>query len=344
MRPYERLKAMLEGRRIDRPGAALWKHISLVDRDPVEFVNHTIRLQESNDWDFVKLGYNGFYFVEGWGAQLKWPKTEAEANNMYSSPPYLKYVIDDPCEWDSFKPISVKTGPLAREIEATKRIVDRFKGDVPVLPTIFSPLTSAQEMTGSYVRPHMMMAQLRYHPERVHKALGIITEVTLEFIEELIKAGVDGVFFATQFALADLISPAAHSEFGRAYDLAVLNALKGRTWFNMVHLHGTGELMFDEIKDYPIQAFNWEDRRTSLSLKKAREKTDKILIGGIEQVEDFLQPDRAVLKERMRDRIQDALEQTGDNKLIIAPGCTVPSHVPESSFGVLKEAVEEFGY
>lgn len=61
-------------------------------------------------------------------------------------------------------------------------------------------------------------------------------------------------------------------------------------------------------------------------------------------MEDFLQPDRAVLKERMRGRVRDVLEQTSDNKVIIAPGCTVPSHVPESSFSVLKEAVEEFGY
>lgn len=335
MNAAERIRAMTEGKPVDRPGVAAWKHFYLEDRDPVDFVKRTCQFQEAYDWDFVKVSYNGYLMPEAFGADIAW---SPDSNTF---PTMLKHNVNHPAEWEKLTPKSVKEGPLRREIEATARMVEHFKGEVPILPTIFSPLTAAQEMSCGWLNPWPIMADITYSPAELHKGLETITEVTIRFLEELTKVGVDGVFFATQLACYNRTTKEQYDEFGRKYDLDVLNAIKDKTWFNMIHIHGAEELFFEEIEDYPVQAFNWEDINSNISLKYAREHSDKILCAGIEHLGDLYQPDRFLLKGKLRERVKQAVDAAGRDKLIIGPGCVVPTDVPEYRLNVLKEVVEE---
>ena len=101
----------------------------------------------------------------------------------------------------------------------------------------------------------------------------------MRFLEELVKGGIDGVFFATQLACYNRTTKEQYDEFGRKYDLQVLDSIKDKTWFNMIHIHGADQLFFDEIEDYPVQAFNWEDINSNISMEYARAHSDKILCG-----------------------------------------------------------------
>lgn len=335
MNATQRIKSMLEGKKIDRPGVSAWKHIYLEDRHPVDFIKKTIEIQEANDWDFIKVSYNGYLMPEAFGADIAWSTNSNEFPNM------LKHNVNNPNEWPLLEVPSVTSGALKREIDATAKLVEHFKGEVPVLPTIFSPLTAAQEMSCGWLNPWPILADVKYNPEELHKGLEIITQATINFVEELVKVGVDGIFFATQLACHSRLTPEQYNEFGRKYDLMVLDAIKDKTWFNMVHIHGIDELFFNEIEDYPVQAFNWEDISSNISLEYARKNTDKILVCGIEQWNDFNELDRDKLKENLKDRVRKAVAQAGKDKLIIAPGCVVPTDVPEYRLTVLKEAVEE---
>lgn len=334
MNAAQRMRALLKGEKTDRPGVAAWKHIYLEDRHPVDFVKRTIELQEANQWDFIKVSYNGYLMPETFGAKIQW------SQDYKTFPLMLKHNVNHPEEWLKLKPSSVKEGPLRREIDATARLVEHFKGEVPVLPTIFSPLTSAQEMYCGFQNPWPIMANMEYSGEKLHKGLEVITETTLQFVEELIKVGIDGIFLATHFATYNRATLEQHDKFARKYDMQVLDFVKDRTWLNLMHIHGTEELYFKEIVDYPVQGFNWEDISSNISLKDAREATDKLLIGGIEQLSDFNELDREALKEKLRERVRQARKDAGE-KLVIAPGCCIPSDIPEYRFTVLKEVVDE---
>lgn len=335
MTPTQRMKAMVEGRPVDRPGVAAWKHIYLEDRHPVDFVKRTIELQEANDWDFIKVSYNGYLMPEAFGADIRW---SPDSNTF---PTMLKHNANHPADWTRLKPASVTSGPLKREIDATARMVEHFKGEVPVLPTVFSPLTAAQEMSCGWLNPWPLMSTIKHSPKELHQGLEVITETTLRFVEELCKVGVDGVFFATQLACYTRTTLDEYNEFGRRYDLAVLNPIQSKTWFNMVHIHGIHELFFEELLDYPFQAYNWEDTISNISLEKARSLTDKVLVCGVEQDHDFDEPDRDKLKEKLRARVKAAVDAAGPERLVLAPGCVVPTNVPEYRLTVLKEVVEE---
>lgn len=334
MNSTQRLKALLSGEKIDRLPATVWKHTTMVDRNQNDFFKKTVQINEDNEWDLIKICHNGFYFIEDMGCEIKWPSNEIDMPQM------VHFVINDVCEWEKLKPLSIKKGAWKREIEFTKRLADYYHGTVPILGTVFSPFTTAGEMTGGYPRREMIVAQMRNHPKRVEKALDILTEMTIEFSTALVEAGADGIFLADQFGSRNFLTPEEHTEYVRKYDFQVLDAIKEKTWFNMLHVHGYDNLMMDRVADYPVQAFNWEDRLGNYSLADMRKLTDKILIGGIEQAHDFDCNDRAALKEHFKARIRDARAEAGE-QLIIGPGCVVPTHIPEYKFNVLREAVNE---
>lgn len=341
MNSRQRLQAMVNNEPVDRVGVSGWLHMSMVDRNPKDFANATISFTEYNGWDFIKVMSNGHYFAEAFGADITFSKDPTEWSGHVHN-----YPINHPKDFENLRVLDPKKGVLAREIEAIKRIVEHFKGEVPVLATVFTPLTWAQEMTSS-TRPGPTQAAMKYNPKELCKGLEVISETNIRFLEELIKAGIDGIFYATQFATRDVITPEQHAEFARKYDLPALEFIKDKTWFNMLHIHYSKNLMFKEHADYPVQAINWEDKGVSdeerTSITTARALTDKVLIGGIEQHHDFYNADndRESIKALLKDRLVSSLKECGDKKFIFAPGCSLPMDVDGYVFTLMKEVVEE---
>ena len=78
-----------------------------------------------------------------------------------------------------------------------------------MVPTVYSPLTVARKLAGDRVA-----RDLREYPRLVHQALEAITETTLAFVKETLRAGAAGIFFATACATHDFLSQAEYEAFG----------------------------------------------------------------------------------------------------------------------------------
>lgn len=69
-----------------------------------------------------------------------------------------KTPIHEVKDWHELKPCSVKEGSLARELKGLKLILDKVKNeDVPVIFTIFSPLTTANKLSGNTLLQYLKM-------------------------------------------------------------------------------------------------------------------------------------------------------------------------------------------
>ena len=112
-------------------------------------------------------------------------------------------------------------------------------------------------------------SHIRQHPDELHQGLKIITETTRRFVTQVVQRGADGLFFASQAVDPNYITPEEHAEFAKRYDLQVLEATGGKTWFDIFHLHGR-EISFDQVLDYPVHAFNYHDRDHGPSLRNAQ--------------------------------------------------------------------------
>ncbi len=321
-----RLERAFAGEDVDRPPVALWRHWPGDDQRPGDLAAATIRFQQEYDWDFVKVTPSSEYCLRGWGVQTVW-----EGNNE-GTRRYVHHPIQHPEDWLNLKPQKPTESGLGDVLEALRLIRDGLGPQVPILQTIFSPIAQARNLAGPNFLPH-----LRRSPDALKAGLETITETTVTFVQALRDAGVDGIFYAVQWADAHHLSPQEYATWGRPYDLRILEAA-GDFWFNLLHLHGT-DIYFDAFLDYPVQAINWHDRETAPTLAEGKARFSGAVVGGLRRIDTMLRgtPDDVMAEAR------DAIAQTEGRRFILGTGCVTPITSPTGNLRAARAAVEGAG-
>lgn len=325
MNHWERVRAALKGEEVDRVPVSLWRHWPVEDETAQGLANAMVRWQRQYDFDLVKFMPTGMYGVHDWGTQTVY--NPGFRGNRIATKPGLTQAE----EWPKLATLDPYKGALGQEVEAIRLAAEELKGSVPILQTIFSPLTTAIKLAGDRVHGDM-----RLRPDLLKQGLEIIADVTIRFAQACLQAGAHGVFFATQGASYRLFSEAEYSEFGATYDIKVLNAIRSDETVNMLHVHGF-DIMFDLAASYPVEMINWHDRLTWPSLKEAQSRFDGLLVGGID--------DQVTIAEGPIDQIRwqarDAVEQTGGRRILVGPGCVIPTNTPDAHIRAVIETVQE---
>ncbi len=321
----ERVKAALAGATVDRPPVSVWMHYPAVDQDSLTLAETQVAFQRQYDYDFIKLMPFGLYSAQDWGCQVQFFCDDSHPPIVY------RHGIQKTEEWRSLRPLSPEFGNWGQQLQLAEYTVAKAGPGVPVIQTFFSPLTTAYKLAGE-----RLLEDMKESPDWVHQALRVIAETTEASIIRNAKMGIAGVFFATQCATLDLMSAEMYEEFGRAYDIPLLDAANNcGLWFNMLHIHGEN-ILFKELLDYPVSALNWHDRQVFPSLKEARAMTDLCLVGGIHEkgVISTGNPED-VVKE-----ICSALSDAGTQKIMIGPGCVTDPNPPKANLYAARLAIE----
>lgn len=326
MNHRERIENTLLGAKVDRPAVALWRHFPVDDQYPELLAKSTLRFQNTFDFDFVKISPSSSFCTNDWGTADVWDGNP-EGSRRYTARP-IKLAED----WAKLKPLSPTTGWLEKQLSCISLIRGSIPVTTPIIQTIFSPLSQAKNLIGK----NDLLTHIRLHPEEVKAALQVITNTTLDFVTEASKLGIDGVFFAEQFAQYSLLTQAEFKEFGFFYDKQILSAAKD-LWFNFGHIHGC-DVMFETMDQLPLQVLNWHDRETAPSLKIGKTMTSKAICGGLRQWETLAYG----TPELVQAEAMDALHQTQGNRFILGTGCVTPIITPDSNIHAVIEAVERF--
>jgi len=318
----EFIQRVIRGEEVERIPVALWRHFPLQDTTAEGLSAETIAFQKKYDWDLVKVTFASGYMAEAFGAQLV-PSDAEDGTRTYSSRP-----VHFPEDWPKLSVPSVHEGILGVQLQAIQRIREGVGWDIPLLPTIFSPMSTLTELREAW------RDDLREKPEEVHKGLKIIAQATLNFAKACLYSGADAIFFATKCATAEVSTENEYRTFGIPYDLAVLNPLTTRADFIVLHIHGLNP-HFHLFQDYPVQMVNWHDRRTALSLKEAMEIFPGAVMGGLNEWNTLYKG----TPEKVQQEVQDAISQTGGKRFLLGPGCVIPIATPEANLQALREAV-----
>lgn len=265
MTKAERIAAAIRGDAVDRVPYSLWSHLPTIDLDPVANAEHTYEFYKTYDVDILKTMNNGMYSVEDFGVTVDYADIERGGVAKIISTP-----VHTPEDWLKVKPVSLHEGALAREQDYLKRLLKKTNGEVPVIFTVFSPLTTANKLC-----PQLMEHIASCHGEQVKAALTAITETTCALVQRVIELGADGIFFATQLSSYDLVKEDFYKEYGMPYDVAVLSASQG--WCNVLHAHGK-HIMFPLLRKYPVQIFNWHAWESLPGIHEAQVMTGKCIM------------------------------------------------------------------
>jgi len=321
MNHRERIEKAIQRENVDRLPVSFWRHFPVDDQNAEMLAKATIAYQEQYDFDLVKVSPSSSFCLSDWGARDIW-KGHPEGTRDYLTP-----VINKPEDWLKLKALDPKKGRLGEQLECLRLIKSKLDPNTPFIQSIFSPLAQAKNLAGK----SDLQFYLRSYPEQFQAGLEVITESTSRFIEECRKIGIDGLFYAVQYASFDLLSKEEFFKYGKKYDLRLFVQMAD-FWLNMLHIHGKN-IMFNEINDYPAQIFNWHDRETDPDLKNGMKKTKGAVCGGVGRIETMVLGDPL----KILSEIDDAILQTSGKGLILGTGCVLPQTAP---WGNIFTAVE----
>lgn len=308
MTKRERIKAAVNGTKPDRMPYSLWTHLPGIDLDPVLLAEKTFEFFKTYDVDFIKTMNNGMYAIEDFDCSVDYSEIERGGVAKVTSTP-----VSEAADWQKLTPCPIDKGSLNRELTSLKLLLEMTKNeDVPVLFTVFSPITIADKISGKKLLTHIREGS----GEDVKKALQVITETTMTLAKEAIRLGADGIFYASQMSTYDAMTAEEYLEYGKPYDLEVLEAAKDG-WFNTIHAHGNN-IMFDILKDYPVSVFNWHVKETLPELGEAFLMTGKCLMGGLKRM-DITNNNR----NEIQNQIYDSFKALGGLHQILTPGCVI---------------------
>ena len=325
MNKRERIATVAKGAQPDRPAWSLWRHFYDTETTAEGLAESMLAFQRLHDFDFMKVNPRASYHLEDWGLKLKF------SGQPHVKPETLDYPIKQTSDWAKLAVLPADQGVLGEHLQALRLIGAGLQGEVPFIQTIFTPLSLAGDLVASDAQ---LVRDLRESPAVVHAALEVITETFVAFAKAAVAAGASGLFFATtSWASRRTLTEAEYAEFGRPYDLRVLEAVAGSE-FNVLHVCDEHNMLFD-LLDYPVHALNWASNSPSNpSLVEAQKRTDKLLIGGL---------DRDVLVESSPElalsQARHARMSTGGVRWLLGPSCSLSTESVDANIRVVRDAL-----
>ena len=322
----ERLAAVLAGEEPDRVPVSFWHHFPGRDHTSELLADATVEFYRRYAVDLVKLMPTGMYSVIDYGVTVR-PSADDIGTTLYAAGPVRR-----DADWALLPAASPERGTLRQHVAVVQQVRARVGPEVPLVQTIFSPLTMAAKIVGT---PNA--APEFGDDAQAAAALTRLADDVIAFAEACLAAGADGFYFATQ--LAGEGGADTYTRWGVPYDLRVLEALRARAWLLILHLHGERPLL--ELADrYPVDIVSWEDRETEPSLAEGLERTRRCLMGGVHRGSERLvhgTPDA------VRAEVADAIRQTGGRHLIVAPGCVAPVSSADALLNAVLDAAIDAG-
>lgn len=321
----KRLEAVIAGEEVDRLPVALWRHWPGDDQDGEALAAALMKWQADYDWDVVKFSPSSSYCLDDWGVQTRW------VGHVEGTREYTGRVVQKAEDWTRLKPLDPTQGMLGVQIEGMRLLREALGEEVPILATVFAPLAQARNLAGDT----LMLSHMRSATDNFLAGMRTILESTLRFVDAARDAGVSGIFYAVQHARYALMSTVEYKSFGEPFDERIL-AEASDLWLNMVHLHGTGEIMFDLIADYDAPLLNWHDRDTNVSLQVGLEQFSGAASGGISQYTLHTGTPEDVLAQAI-----DAVAQTDGRRLMLGTGCVIMTNTPLRNIRALRDFAEK---
>ena len=292
MTKLERVRAAVAGRPVDHPPFSVWYHFGLQHAPAERTAQAHLEFFEAYDLDWLKV-MNDY---------------------SYPMPPGLE-TLREARDLAQLTPLDLGRTPLGEQLRALELLAGELRGRALVVDTVFNAWNTLRRN----VVKEAMGPLMRDHPTDLEAALAIVNENLTRYAQAALERGAAGIFFSVP-ATEESVTREQFERFMRPYDLALLEALRGRGELHVLHAHGN-RLHLDRLLDYPVHALSWADRDAGPSLAEMRARTGLPLMGGIGHA-DFAYTSAAAVRAEVR----DAVARAGREKLFLAPGCALATY------------------
>jgi uroporphyrinogen decarboxylase len=335
----ERVDAALRGEALDRVPVSAWRHFIPDETEIDSLARTSLKYFREFDWDWLKINPPATYYAEAWGNRYN--------NRRYDGvyPRLSKGPVRSPADLEKIQEISPTSGVFARQLSLVRQIKSGM-GGAHCLQTVFSPLSVLAIIAArpkTFTSDAIVQAQaeavrrmIRENPQGAHAALHNIAATLAKYAVALVETGASGLFFAiVKLARQGVLTLTEFEEFGRPYDLQVLQAVQGAP-FNLLHICGPS-VYFDAVLDYPVHAINWAAvGQRNPGLGEAAKRTGLALVGGMDE-EGVLQTGTPA---EVTQAALAAIQTAGGRKFLLTPGCGTSMYVSPDNLRAMRQAVD----
>jgi uroporphyrinogen decarboxylase len=321
----ERVEIALTGGRPDHPPVGAWGHTYREEWSPEALAAITVERARRYGWDYVKFQPRASCFAEAFGNRYQ------PSNHPFKSGPLLRASVDVLDDWNRVALLDPEA--LDAQVEGIARVCEALGDRVPVIQTVFSPISVAAYLVGKDKR--RAVRDLRQHPEVVLPALERIGDVLINFSARSVEAGAAGLFYAISgFATPASMPRDVYENLLLPLDQRICLSFPAAAWFNVLHVCGS-RIWLDMARHLPLPAVSWSvHNQGNPSLAEGQELTGRAVMGGVGQRTTLVHgPASAIAAE-----VKAAEEQTGGRGVLIAPGCSVPPRTRDTFLAAMAGA------
>lgn len=246
-----------------------------------------------------------------------------------------------PSDWQKVPTFSRTDSFIQEQAAVIKEICDTKREDAPVVATIHGTCASTihamrPEYSDYYEIRRVQAEHYRAHPTYFIDAVKRIVEAQSYMIEESVKAGADGIYFAVLGGERDIYT---HDEFDavvKAHDFELLALCRSLGVSVTLHLCKKG-LDFEYFNGYEqyCDIVNWGVYENDLSLEQGQRRfVGKTLMGGLANRSGVLVDGSDAELEAEIHSIIRAMEGV---PFILGADCTLPSDI---SYARIRTAVD----
>jgi uroporphyrinogen decarboxylase len=286
------VRATLAGRPVDRAPFTAWYHFGTQHGPAERVVTAHLEFFETYDFDLLKV------------------------MNDYDYPmPDGLDVVRTPADLARLRPFDPAQTPLGIQLAAIDAIARALRGRALVLDTVFNAWNTLKRNLVKGAIGDLMTR----HPSELEAGLAVVNGNLIRYAQASLERGAAGIFLSVP-ASAEALTSEQYERFMRPFDLAFLEAIRGRGECHVLHAHGE-RLYFDRLLDYPVHALSWADRNGGPTIAEARRRTSLTLMTGLDHVRfaDMTADD-------VRRQVRSAREEGGATRFFLAPGCSLPTY------------------
>lgn len=314
MNKLEILKKIIAGEKIEYIPTAFWLHFDKSKIKTLEenFNEHKKFLEETNV-DILKI-MNEFEF-------------RRSVKVLRAS------------DWDSIGVYTKDSYEISEQKKLIEKVLKELKDKAVYFGTIHGVLASLSHSSGyKYsVSYKLFKEHFNNNPDKIKSALEKITESTINLIRENIKAGVDGIYYASLGGEIEKYSDEDFEKFIKPFELMVLKEINSYNKISILHMC-KHNINIHRYKDYKADIYNWSVNNSDYSLEDGYNLfKEKVMLGGFEDRSGVLVNGS---NEEIKIYTRYLVNKMKNKKFILGADCTLPTDINRDKIRVINNFKE----
>jgi len=320
MTKKERILNAMNGKPVDRVPVSFYRHFF----DPTDnTVAENIEWVKNTGMDMICIEVDGYY-----GLVCNSPMQTLQ-------------------EWKDFRPYK-RTDPfIERQLDRAKRIADGLQDDAAVYYMAFTPFAFFKHTLGEGQTRVMEFWNL-YRPDII-QVLDVLEETNFIYLDELKKAGLDGMFVSIQHGEKWRMTPEEYRHYLQPYDDRLIKFINANYQNNIGHLCSWATMEtnacinFDLYRDYDFQTMNWGVyQREGMTMAQGKQffTKSKAVMGGFDR-----NPEGVLFsgtETQIKAFTKRLIRETGDVGFILSADCSIMGATPDQNIRAVVAAAEEY--